>query len=379
MEEKTYFFPIARLFMELTTIWYPKRMTETSRKVYKILAYFLKGNYYLFVTLFIIGILTTDSEADRDLNLQYLPTLIAIAARMWLLQTKKIKDLYSEIYDVEKRIASEENQNLRNIFFDDVKYNKNLTKLIIALNSFTNIQLILFSMYLWLELKNVLFTVVWYPFDSYQYIDLAALHQTLSSAYTFAVYLALNITIVPLILFATTRLKLLCYKFEHFKQFTDNIGLSPKDYLSLLIEEHQDIISYVVSVNHSMKWCFIVDFMLKSYTFTQYLYTVLKSFNEDRARLGLALFAFIVVSVEIWYISYHGNELILVSQELSKCIFANNNWYELDIGLQNDLLMIMVRSERPLSIVVGNFYTIDNNLFLKIMKAGYTFLLFYNV
>ncbi|CAG9859121.1 unnamed protein product [Phyllotreta striolata] len=378
MEEKTYFFPIARFFMEITTIWQPNKMTETSRKVYTALAYLFKGNYCIFIASYFIGLITTDSEEDRESNLQYLPTVIAIAVRMWFLHTKEIKAIFSGIYRLERKLASEENKNLRNLFFDEVKYNKNLTKLLIALNSFTNIQMFILSIYLCMKLKMIIMAVAWYPFDKHQYIYLVALHQIFSTTYATVVYLGLDITIVPLILFATTRLKLLCYKFRHFEQMTKNSGLSRREYLRSLVEEHHDIISYVVSVNYSLRWCFIIDFIMKSYSFTQYLYSVLKSFNEDRSRLVLALLVFLLVSFETWYISYHGNELILASQELSKCIFANN-WYELDVGMQKDLLKIIVRSQRPLSIVVQHLYNIDNKLFLKIMKAGYTFLLFYNV
>ncbi|XP_028137025.2 odorant receptor Or2-like [Diabrotica virgifera virgifera] len=85
-----------------------------------------------------------------------------------------------------------------------------------------------------------------------------------------------------------------------------------------------------------------------------------------------------VIIVENWYINYHANELIVTSKKLSSSIFSNG-WYDLDESTKKSLMLMMIRSQRPLKIDIGTIYFLGTKLFIKILKGGYTFIVFYNV
>ncbi|CAG9829723.1 unnamed protein product, partial [Diabrotica balteata] len=134
---------------------------------------------------------------------------------------------------------------------------------------------------------------------------------------------------------------------------------------------------FVEELNDCLRWCFFIDFTVKSYNFSQFLYALLKSANKMNIESLFNCSKVFVIIVENWYINYHANELTVMSKKLASSIFSNG-WYDLDESTKKSLILIMIRSQRSLKIDIGTIYFLGTKLFIKILKGGYTFIVFYN-
>lgn len=147
------------------------------------------------------------------------------------------------IFRTEDVLVKETDLTLRKMFTKEVKYNKTLMFGLMVIYGSTVLQIAFVSAFLWTQFQAFVFPVNWYPFglvESHGFF--VAVHQTLTGLYSGVIFLGLDISFVPLIIFATTRLKLLCHKIKHFKQYTKSSSMSSEDYLRVLVLEHQDII-----------------------------------------------------------------------------------------------------------------------------------------
>ncbi|XP_023310818.1 odorant receptor 30a-like [Anoplophora glabripennis] len=71
---------------------------------------------------------------------------------------------------------------------------------------------------------------------------------------------------------------------------------------------------------------------------------------------------------------YNCNELIVESLEIPNSIFRSN-WYELPQAVQRSLLIVIMRTQKPLEMKIGKLYAMSNDLIVGFVKAGFTYVL----
>ncbi|XP_047526301.1 odorant receptor 45a [Pieris napi] len=94
------------------------------------------------------------------------------------------------------------------------------------------------------------------------------------------------------------------------------------------------------------------------------------SFKSIRLVTSLAFFAAMIIQLAIQ--CFTANELTyqasLVSESVMQC-----KWERMPPRLRPLLIMIMMRTQRPLRLTAAGFANMDNNCFLAIMKAAYSY------
>nr|XP_023015649.1 odorant receptor 30a-like [Leptinotarsa decemlineata] len=81
--------------------------------------------------------------------------------------------------------------------------------------------------------------------------------------------------------------------------------------------------------------------------------------------------------VQVFYMYFHANELILKSKDIGSCVYKSN-WYEQSPSVKSTLFITMIRTNKPLCLHIGNMDVMSNVVLIKIMKAGYTYILLAN-
>nr|ALR72565.1 odorant receptor OR20 [Colaphellus bowringi] len=238
------------------------------------------------------------------------------------------------------------------------------------------------------EAEKSLMVTGWFPFDTREYFAVAYLFQLQIAIIGGLFLVALDSLIISLIMVAPLRLKVLA---NYFRHFGDKKSMNSLLSLKNLISEHQGIIRYVEDLNASLKWLFLADFVVKSYNISIVLsnavsiyefrniviiiYYVLQTRGRNKSELAFsALFLCFLLS-QLYCFYFHANEILLESTNLAENIFKSK-WYEQNSQIKRSLIIVMIRSQKPLQITIGDLHAIENILFVKIVKAAYTFLLF---
>ncbi|XP_019870731.2 odorant receptor 4 [Aethina tumida] len=78
----------------------------------------------------------------------------------------------------------------------------------------------------------------------------------------------------------------------------------------------------------------------------------------------------------IFLVCHTGQNLIHVSENLGEKIMFMCKWYKLNSSLQKDLQLILLRSQRPLTLPAGPFATLNYELFIKVIKTAYSYFTF---
>ncbi|CAH1988542.1 unnamed protein product [Acanthoscelides obtectus] len=175
-----------------------------------------------------------------------------------------------------------------------------------------------------------------------------------------------------LAIFIVLRLKVLGKKFERFEELCRT--KSPKTVLRSLVIEHLDIIRFTENVNGALKWYFFGDFLLKSYHISTVLIDLLLLDTFNIACI-FSITRMIYLLSMVWCIYYNCNGIIIESENICHSVYYFSKWYNHSSEIKRTLSIIMTRSQKPLMINIGNLDVMGNQVFLKIIKAGYTFVI----
>ncbi|KAJ3666963.1 hypothetical protein Zmor_002379 [Zophobas morio] len=81
----------------------------------------------------------------------------------------------------------------------------------------------------------------------------------------------------------------------------------------------------------------------------------------------------IVFLAEIYFYCYYGTILYEESNSLSNAIYMGN-WYDYDINSKKDLIFLMERSKRPISVTAGKILDLSVDTFVMILQRSYSLL-----
>ncbi|XP_049825914.1 odorant receptor 4-like [Aethina tumida] len=137
-----------------------------------------------------------------------------------------------------------------------------------------------------------------------------------------------------------------------------------KEIMKLCIRYHQDIISI------SNKTAKLYNKVLGIHTiFTAIVIALIarQSSNID------AVVQMIGWLTTIFIMCHSGQDLIYISETLGDKIICMCNWYKMNKSLQRDLQLIILRSQKPLTISAGPFANLTYDLFIMIIKMAYSY------
>ncbi|XP_049825783.1 putative odorant receptor 92a [Aethina tumida] len=137
-----------------------------------------------------------------------------------------------------------------------------------------------------------------------------------------------------------------------------------KETMKFCVRYHQDIISI------SNKTAKLYNKILGVHTiFTAVVFALLakQSANID------GVVQMVGWLITIFVMCHSGQELIYMSETLGEKIICMCNWYKMNKSLQKDLQLIILRSQKPLTIPAGPFAYLTYDLFIAIIKMAYSY------
>ncbi|KAL3274478.1 hypothetical protein HHI36_015862 [Cryptolaemus montrouzieri] len=148
----------------------------------------------------------------------------------------------------------------------------------------------------------------------------------------------------------------------------------PVYYVAESFEDAKEKLMAHENYNSAMNHINLCDFFFHSAQIAGCLISVLLS--ESLAKVENITYVFVggTVFFQLYIIYWHGQILIDESQNISTHIYQSE-WYKSNVKTRRLLIMMMIRSRKPLALKVGGIFVMDLSVFLKLLKGVYSIMM----
>ncbi|XP_017778204.1 PREDICTED: putative odorant receptor 92a [Nicrophorus vespilloides] len=134
---------------------------------------------------------------------------------------------------------------------------------------------------------------------------------------------------------------------------------------------HNSIINNISRLTDQMNRCFSIFMFVAVLVDTMIIgILVLQFLIESSLRVLLHLMGWVIT---LMIVSVSGQRLLDESSSLPLCVY-NLNWFQYPSKFRKDLILMIIRSQRPLALKTGDFGVMSFETFLAILKTSYSYI-----
>ncbi|XP_076388996.1 uncharacterized protein LOC100881022 [Megachile rotundata] len=222
----------------------------------------------------------------------------------------------------------------------------------------------------------------WMPFslDRIELYMVSLLHQTCGLFICANTSVAIETMVAGLLMQARGQFEMFCHRarnvpvalmaIERDDNSGKNLGRKWRKMRRDLVRYHLHIINFVNSINSAFQYIIAIQFLISSSVLCLSVYqmSLLDLFTVDM------LFSYSYVGsmfTQVYLYCWFGNEMTLKSTELADAIYGMD-WTILPTDVQKDLLIIMIRSMKPVKITCAHILILSVDSFVSIIKISYS-------
>ncbi|XP_026670822.1 uncharacterized protein LOC108626688 [Ceratina calcarata] len=142
-----------------------------------------------------------------------------------------------------------------------------------------------------------------------------------------------------------------------------------------IIEKHQRIISLSSNIETVFTFIALVQFFFNILVICFVGFVLMTSLGTEEMVTVVfkCLPYYITINFEALILCYTG-EYLSSNSETIGWVAYNSNWYELSIKENRTLLLLILRSQRPLSLTIGKFMNLSLETFANMLKASASYI-----
>ncbi|XP_043489260.1 odorant receptor 4-like [Polistes fuscatus] len=210
------------------------------------------------------------------------------------------------------------------------------------------------------------------PFDAmrspiYELVSILQFLQELLFASTSGL---LNGLIVTLMLHLGGQAEIMCQRLTDIS-FKIIKGKSCKDTLKSLIVSHERIVNFSLDIESVFTYIALLQFLSNTLAICFSGFVIITSFDSDQGLVILAktLPYYTVVNLEAFVLCFAGEYLTSKGKAIGEAAYTST-WYELKPNESRYFLLLILRSQKRLTITVGKFMDLSLEGFASILKAS---------
>ncbi|XP_019871425.1 odorant receptor 49b-like [Aethina tumida] len=144
-----------------------------------------------------------------------------------------------------------------------------------------------------------------------------------------------------------------------------------------IIKEHSLVIDLIINVKDGCSTFILLDFLLSSLQLGATLLKIYPGFEDETIWDKVtALCIVIIINRTMWLLYYYGSELTYEGRNISIIAYTETAWYDYDKKSKDALLLLMLRSQKDLSLKIGPFAIVGLEAFVQICKATFSYFTF---
>ncbi|RZB40738.1 7tm 6 domain containing protein, partial [Asbolus verrucosus] len=192
--------------------------------------------------------------------------------------------------------------------------------------------------------------LAWYPYNtktSPQY-ELTYLHQFIGISYLAMTSVNVDSLIAALNMYIGAQFDILCDDLRNFHDAKKDNSDDANKKLQNCIRHHKEILKFAEFANHFFNWLIFVEFFVVP--FSGEFFSFISYVN--------------CISVQVFMYCWFGNEIEVKSNKLPYAIFESD-WTSLSPEVKRDLIILLLRVQRPLKMSAFGLFYLSLETFVK--------------
>ncbi|XP_060534062.1 odorant receptor 9a-like [Cylas formicarius] len=350
------------------------------KKLYAIYSVIMQAYFLVFMCSLDLEFFLTctndknPSELFQQLSYVIALSVVTITSLLW--QKEEIREIIIHMLKEEKTIAGSEDPEVLDTYLNQVRVSGKINVAIFSLSFGVALSILLETWWRRQQVNKINATrnetlekpfplelYYGYDFDRERYSTLLLVTQGAACFSINFMVTATKVMFFTCIAFASMVLKTLQIKFRKYGSRNHD----PSRELTALIVEHQRIIRFVTNLNESMKYIVLLEYLLNSLNVA----TVSVQLIVTKAASPIFFLGFLFA--QIFVLGWSANEIKVQSAALANALYASR-WPDQPEFAQKLILVMIVRSQRPLELTIGPFDAMTTQTALRILKASYSYI-----
>ncbi|XP_033231935.1 odorant receptor 49b-like [Belonocnema kinseyi] len=229
--------------------------------------------------------------------------------------------------------------------------------------------------------EKIEFLNVWRPYNLKVnvYYWITWVHEFLGHIVTATVHVAVDTLIPGLMIQLSCQLKFLRHRLKRIPRRTENILRADvgkrnvlERYLISATVRHQNIIyGYSKKLNKTFEEVLFIQFLVSLIVICFSVFNISKGGSTNYTTL-IMLYTYIGCMLSQLYLyCFYGNELMICSTDFQEAI-SETNWVSFEEETKKSLIILMIRSRKPILISVCYVISVNLEFFMLIVRASYS-------
>ncbi|XP_055837451.1 odorant receptor 49b [Episyrphus balteatus] len=182
-------------------------------------------------------------------------------------------------------------------------------------------------------------------------------------------YIPFTSLIVAFIMFAILMCKVLQYRLRNLKNPGDSNEVITNK-LIWCIKFQKTIIRYIQTVNNLTTYIFFLEFMAFGILLCALLFLLIIVDSLAQAVIVCAYITMIFAQILALY--WYANELYQETLNIAAAAYETN-WFEFEIPTQKFVMLLILRAQKPCSLMVGNVHPMNLETFQSLLNVSYSY------
>ncbi|XP_066156253.1 odorant receptor 10-like [Euwallacea fornicatus] len=369
-------YKVAKFFMLLTGVWkIPVSQQRSLQKLYftysiSVQVAYVSYNISMILRLFQMWGHYPMSELYTFITLTIL--ILEINYKIMIFLKNGIPHMFKVVIEREQQVLNSGDKHMVSIYLSRVKYYKIATFCQCSCSGFGILWFVILNLYVkYAKGVNEHFMYeLWFPFNKEKHDLIVTIYNVVIAFYGFLFNCASQTPLQTLMVFSTTHLRILQLNVRRCFSFN---GKRSEDETTLrrLILEHKFLIRFVKDLNEAIKNTIFLEWALESLHGAGALLQIISV--ESIIEIPYSLMYLCLLVINLGALAWSANEVIVESQNVANAVYESN-WMDQREQIKRDLLFMLMRAQKPLSIDVGRFRYMDTDAALTVCKSMWCFL-----
>uniref|UniRef100_A0A1B0DNB1 Odorant receptor n=1 Tax=Phlebotomus papatasi TaxID=29031 RepID=A0A1B0DNB1_PHLPP len=199
--------------------------------------------------------------------------------------------------------------------------------------------------------------------------EILYIYEILVTAPGASLYIPFSNLFTSFCMFAVVLVKILKHKINNLKRPNDTEE-SITQKLHNALEYHKVLIDFVEEINNIVTYICLIELVF----FVLLLCALLFVLNIVKLlpQIIMACLYILLIMTQLFSLYWNANELWVESLDVAQTIYFSP-WYEMSQDTKKKLLLLMVRTQRPLKITAGHIYPLTLQVFQSLLNVSYTY------
>ncbi|RZB40986.1 7tm 6 domain containing protein [Asbolus verrucosus] len=231
----------------------------------------------------------------------------------------------------------------------------------------------------------------WYPYNtetSPQY-ELTYLHQFIGITYLTMINVNIDTLIAALNMYIGAQFDIICDNVRHFHNHETDTSADANKKIKHCIHHHREVLKFAEFTNNFYNWLIFLEFFVGgvSIGLAMFQLTVVSVDESGSKSVLIIIFIKVVpfsgeflsyliysncISVQVFMYCWFGNEIEVKSSNLPDAIF-DSDWTSLPTEVKRNLIIFLIRVQRPLKMSAFGLFYLSLETFVKIMRTAWSY------